>query len=354
VGRGEHGLRKPVQPGTILKIAQDRMEINALESSSGGRNIPEFSAMAWFFRDSLDREILRDYFSLQASTMRILGRYVWEGAPMFIFLSSACRAEVLTSEASSPFIFTRARQEIMARMGGGAITFWLPPPGTIAPGDILFGDSNSTGTQKISTTPPLAPPQPNQRLRKLPVGAILSRPPKANLAYRTKNSSRASISGGEMKRNRFGTLGRTSEVSAAFGLHPDIDHESTSGDNPSRGKRQELFVSRSRTGSKASDLGRAGASVDVASDSVDDLDPFMGLQGTFDFNFAESSISFPGLSASLRLPGTQMGNHTARRKNTRKKNAMENSVMSISGSSDDDNDEDDDDDGDVVVVNPLF
>lgn len=55
--------------------------------------------------------------------MRILRRYVRDGAPMSISLSSACRAEVLMSEASSPLIFARARQEIMEKMGGGAVTY---------------------------------------------------------------------------------------------------------------------------------------------------------------------------------------------------------------------------------------
>lgn len=54
-----------MQPGTVLKIAQDRTKINALASSPGERDIPEISAMAWFFRDSLDRETLRDYFLIQ-------------------------------------------------------------------------------------------------------------------------------------------------------------------------------------------------------------------------------------------------------------------------------------------------
>jgi len=41
------------------------MKINALASSPGARGIPESSAMAFFFRDSLDRESLRDPYLLQ-------------------------------------------------------------------------------------------------------------------------------------------------------------------------------------------------------------------------------------------------------------------------------------------------
>ncbi len=43
------------------------MKINALVSSPSARDIPESSAMALFFRDSLDRESLRDPYLLQVN-----------------------------------------------------------------------------------------------------------------------------------------------------------------------------------------------------------------------------------------------------------------------------------------------
>ena len=61
----DFGFSRNRQPGDLQKICQDRMEINALASSPGGRYIPESSAMAWFFRDSLDRESVGDPFMLQ-------------------------------------------------------------------------------------------------------------------------------------------------------------------------------------------------------------------------------------------------------------------------------------------------
>lgn len=55
--------------------------------------------------------------------MRILNRYILEGAPMFIPLSPSCREEILSSKASSALIFGRARQEVMTRLGGGEVTY---------------------------------------------------------------------------------------------------------------------------------------------------------------------------------------------------------------------------------------
>lgn len=60
--------------------------------------------------------------------MRILGRYIREGALASIPLSSSCREEMLTSKASSAFIFEAARQEVMARMGGGGLTYRVSRP----------------------------------------------------------------------------------------------------------------------------------------------------------------------------------------------------------------------------------
>lgn len=53
--------------------------------------------------------------------MRILNRYIREGAPMFIPLNPSCREVILTSKASSPCIFERARQEVMKQLGGDEV-----------------------------------------------------------------------------------------------------------------------------------------------------------------------------------------------------------------------------------------
>ena len=46
-------------------MVQERMKVNALASSPEASDLPAASAMAWFYRDSLDRDVLRDYFLLQ-------------------------------------------------------------------------------------------------------------------------------------------------------------------------------------------------------------------------------------------------------------------------------------------------
>lgn len=61
--------------------------------------------------------------AMQASTMRILKKYVRVGAPMFVPLSPSCREEMLKSRASSATIFDRARQEVMEKLGGGRVTY---------------------------------------------------------------------------------------------------------------------------------------------------------------------------------------------------------------------------------------
>ncbi|CAM9540121.1 unnamed protein product, partial [Laminaria digitata] len=68
--------------------------------------------------ETIDRESLRDHFLLQAATMRILDRYVRDGAPMFIPLSSWCRRSILMTRATSAFMFGRAREEVMESMAG--------------------------------------------------------------------------------------------------------------------------------------------------------------------------------------------------------------------------------------------
>ena len=61
------------------------------------------------------------YHAVQAATMRILDRYVREGSPMFIPLSSWCRRSILMSRATSPFMFGRAREEVIESMAGERI-----------------------------------------------------------------------------------------------------------------------------------------------------------------------------------------------------------------------------------------
>lgn len=74
--------------------------------------------------------------------MRILDRYIREGAPASIPLSSSCREEMLTSKASSAFIFETARQEVMALMGGGGLTYRVSRP-TYNRFLVFFGFSTS-------------------------------------------------------------------------------------------------------------------------------------------------------------------------------------------------------------------
>lgn len=204
---------------------------------------------------------------------------------------------------------------------------------------------------------------------------------------RVKRTRKAAVAGGQIKRNGLGAAaGGTSDLSAAFGLRPDVRRASGFEDGPSREKCRGLFIGRTGAakgkhdggdsdgdnfddsgkfvGSSGKSCGGGGrldpfedsasprrdeiSAVELTeidrSDSLDDLDPFRGLQGTLDFNFAESIASAPGLAKSMGLSGKRKVGFTETYR-VRKKN----NEVSISGSS-----SEDDDGLERHVVNPLF
>lgn len=96
VDSGDFGFNRNHKPGDSMKISQDRMKVNFLASSMQGKNFPEeeSSSMAWFFRDSLDRESIRDPFLLQVySVVNENNKYpgVYNtGLPVRTLLVSCC------------------------------------------------------------------------------------------------------------------------------------------------------------------------------------------------------------------------------------------------------------------------
>ncbi|CAM9524273.1 unnamed protein product [Ectocarpus sp. 12 AP-2014] len=368
VASGEFGLVRAHQPGDLQNITQDRIKVKNLASSPEGRDMPESLAMTSFFSDSLDRECLRDYFLLQASTMRILDLYIREGAPVSIPLSSCCRDEMLTSKASFAFIFETARQEVMTRMGGGGLTYRISLSDTFAFGKGVPGDKvgeNSSGLGTPSSLPP-SPPNPNpqqqqqqQQQQKLPPGAF---PAKAQPTRRTKTAGRAAVSGGEIKRHGLGILGgRTSDLLAVFGLRPDGKLGTESEENTPRGTLHGLGFARSIEDGKSGEGqhpfdqdGRPRQGGEAAPGSLDDLDPYMGLQGDLDFNYSESLASIAQLENDTGL-------HSGSSSEGQDGKSEGDDEDGQSGEGDDDRDgharqsDEDDEDGEViVVVNPLF
>ncbi|CAM9127306.1 unnamed protein product [Ectocarpus sp. 6 AP-2014] len=362
VARGEFGLIRTHQPGDLQKMTQDRMKVSTLACSPEGRDMPESLAMTSFFSDSLDRECVRDYFLLQAATMRILDRYIREGAPVFIPLSSCCRDEMLTSKASSAFMFETARQEVMARIGGGVLTYRISLSDSFAFGKGVPGDKvgeNSSGPGTPSSLPP-SPPNPNpQQQQKLPPGAF---PPKAQPARGTKTAGRAAVSGGEIKRHGLGILGdRTSDLLAMFGLRPDGKLGTETEENTPRETLHGLGFARSIEDGKSGEGhdpfdqdGRPRQGEEAAPGSLDYLDPYMGLQGDLDFNYSKSLTSIAQLENDT---GLQSGSSSEGQDG--KSDGDDEDGQSGEGDDDQDGNarqsDGDDEDGEViVVVNPLF
>lgn len=216
-------------------------------------------------------------------------------------------------------------------------------------------------------------------------------------------------------RNGLGPIGggSLSQLSKAFGLGPNVRRDSGFEDGSPREKRGGLIIGRSRAAAKGNkgDGGsfsggdssdafedrwsplRGGGAAAVAkgkdaggsfsfngggsldqrkdswapprrdevsavelpdtyrSDSLDDLDPFRGLQGTLDFNFAKSVASVPGLAESMGFSGKRKGRgFVASRHQVHNKKNNEVSI-STSGSS---TCSEDDDRLESHVVNPLF
>lgn len=60
-----YGLGHLIRSEDIRRMTRERMKINVLVSAPGVRNLPIASVMAWFYRESLDRQLIKDYYLLQ-------------------------------------------------------------------------------------------------------------------------------------------------------------------------------------------------------------------------------------------------------------------------------------------------
>lgn len=204
---------------------------------------------------------------------------------------------------------------------------------------------------------------------------------------RARGTRNAAVSAGQIKRNGLGAIGDgPSDLSTAFGLHPVVRQGSGFEEGPAREKCSGLFVGRGRVARGKGDGGHnLGGRFDPFEDSgsprrdemsavempefdrsgsFSDLDPFRGLQGTLDFNFAESIASIEGLAESMGLSEStglseSIGSSRSMGLSGKRKLGFtdtyrthkKNNEVSISGSS---SSEDDDDGYEQHVVNPIF
>ncbi|CAM9705339.1 unnamed protein product [Ectocarpus fasciculatus] len=95
-----------------LSVEQLRIEFRGYMQSKVAQELVDF------YLDSLDREEIHGFFGRQAVTMRIVARYIREGAPEQVNLSGACRQAILSTDVTAHDIFDRARAEVLALMEG--------------------------------------------------------------------------------------------------------------------------------------------------------------------------------------------------------------------------------------------
>ncbi|CAN0036855.1 unnamed protein product [Ectocarpus sp. 12 AP-2014] len=95
-----------------LSVEQLRIEFRGYMETKVARELVDF------YLDSLDREEIHGFFGRQAVTMRIVARYIREGAPEQVNISVACREEILSTDVTAYDIFDRAREEVLALMEG--------------------------------------------------------------------------------------------------------------------------------------------------------------------------------------------------------------------------------------------
>ncbi|CAM9465258.1 unnamed protein product [Ectocarpus sp. 6 AP-2014] len=69
-----------------------------------------------FYLDSLDREEVMGFFERQATTMRIVERYIREDAPDQVNISEECREKILATDVTAYDIFDEARAEVLVVM----------------------------------------------------------------------------------------------------------------------------------------------------------------------------------------------------------------------------------------------
>ncbi|CAM9864373.1 unnamed protein product [Ectocarpus sp. 6 AP-2014] len=95
-----------------LSVEQLRIEFRGYMQTKVARELVDF------YFESLDREEIHGFFGRQAVTMRIVARYIREGAPEQVNISGACREEILSTNVTAYDIFDRARAEVLALMEG--------------------------------------------------------------------------------------------------------------------------------------------------------------------------------------------------------------------------------------------
>ncbi|CAM9180196.1 unnamed protein product [Scytosiphon promiscuus] len=128
-------------------------------SSPQGREVPNFPVMAKFFRTLMAREESKSYPLLQVATMRILDTYFRPDAPgaIAVPMSEGCRTTTLQFRASSIYIFDRAREEMLEKMG---VSKLLPASEDLPPvQDPIMGRGYSLATTGVGSSLTSSPAQ---------------------------------------------------------------------------------------------------------------------------------------------------------------------------------------------------
>eukprot|EP00904_Undaria_pinnatifida_P012482 jgi/Undpi1/8364/HiC_scaffold_25.g10832.m1 len=113
-----------------------------------------------FYLDSLDREEVKDFFERQAVTMRIVQRYIREGAPDQVNISEECREKVLATDVTAYDIFDGARSEVLDVMETNFQTDFVATEGFRRIADAAEQEQRELGLLRAGGMLPATPPPP--------------------------------------------------------------------------------------------------------------------------------------------------------------------------------------------------
>lgn len=96
---GDYGLSAPRNPQELREMSQARIKVNALVSAPAREDTKGATTMAWFYRDSLERDVLQDFFQVQVGERyKLLVSFIFDGLLRIIYLGATDQQRVQLSQ----------------------------------------------------------------------------------------------------------------------------------------------------------------------------------------------------------------------------------------------------------------